>query len=84
MSNLGDLAKYVVSKLIKNPDKIKIEEERKDRVVRIWVYVLPEDVGRVVGKKGRTINAIRTLLKAASVKARVRVEFDVKELPQDA
>ena len=74
------LVDLFVKKLVTNPDHVTFTEARSDAgVILITIKVAQEDIGRVIGKKGSTINAIRHVAKAASIKSGERVDVDVKE-----
>ncbi|MFA6881764.1 MAG: KH domain-containing protein [Aminobacterium sp.] len=78
MSNYQNLVKYIVDLLVTDPDQVLITSEMNDRgIVMVLIKVAPEDVGRVIGKRGATINAIRLVVKAAAVKENERVEVDI-------
>ncbi len=68
---------FVVSALADKPDMVSIEEEEQDRQINYRINVSPADVGRVIGRKGRTINAMRTILNAAKGDGR-RVVLEVE------
>ncbi len=80
----GDLApeaegllKHVVSSIVENPDAVEIDASNDDDTVRFDVRVGDGDMGRVIGKRGRTAHAIRALVRAAAAKdgTSVDVEF---------
>ncbi len=64
--DLTRLVTTIVSGIVTNKDDIKIEEFTSEDEITIEVLVKEEDMGRLIGKNGKTINAIRTLLQAAS------------------
>lgn len=68
---------YLVRELVDDPDLVEIETEDRDGKIRFNVGVGPGDMGRVIGKRGRVANAIRTVVRAAAHKdgAEVEVEF---------
>lgn len=72
-----DLLEHVVSSIVENPDAVEIEASSDDEVVRFDVRVGDGDMGRVIGKRGRTAHAIRALVRAAAAKhgTSVDVEF---------
>ena len=77
MANYVDL---VVRRLVTKPEAVRVEEDRSEGgVILVTIRVDSEDVGRVIGKKGSTINAIRHVAKAASIKSGEKVDVDVKE-----
>jgi predicted RNA-binding protein YlqC (UPF0109 family) len=71
---------YVMKGLIENPDSMEIETEDKEGLTVFKVKLHPDDMGKVIGKQGNTINAIRGLLQAGSAKADTRCVLEVSEL----
>lgn len=72
------LLQHVVSSIVEKPDEVEIEaSEDGDETIRFDVRVGDGDMGRVIGKRGRTAHAIRALVRAAAAKdgASVDVEF---------
>jgi len=64
-----ELLEYMVKELVDSPDDVEItEEEEDDRTVIFKLKVAEDDLGKVIGKKGRTANALRILMRAASAK----------------
>lgn len=82
---LPDSVELIVKMLVKNPEEVVVtttsnhEPEDQDDLAQldISLQVHPEDRGRIIGRKGRTINAIRTLIKAAAIKSHNRVNIEV-------
>lgn len=64
---LADLLKLIVLQLVDNPDDVEIREVAGDRTTVLEIKVNDEDMGKVIGKKGRIIKSIRVLLRAAAV-----------------
>jgi uncharacterized protein len=60
-----DVLEFVAKQLVDHPDDVRIEAEEDEREVVLNLYVHDEDLGKVIGKRGRTAKAIRTLVKAA-------------------
>ena len=66
---MKELLEYIVKELVDNPDEVQItEEEEGDKTVIFKLKVAENDLGKVIGKKGRTANAIRAVMRAASAK----------------
>ncbi|MGM0364958.1 MAG: KH domain-containing protein [Actinomycetota bacterium] len=64
-----ELLEYMVKELVDNPDDVQITEEEEDEKTVIFkLKVAEEDLGKVIGKKGRTANALRVIMRAASAK----------------
>ena len=79
MVNYKELVEFIVKHLVTQPDTVEVECSEEDGGRKILIRVAHEDVGRVIGKRGATINAIRLLAKAAAVKAGERVDVDIIE-----
>lgn len=71
-----DVLDYVVRALVDEPDEVEVEVEDGRRGLSMRVSVAPGDMGRVIGRRGRNANAIRTLVRAAAVKDGVEVDVD--------
>jgi predicted RNA-binding protein YlqC (UPF0109 family) len=75
-----DLLAYLVSSLVEQPDAVKVEEfEEDDGTLVLELTVAQEDYGKVIGRGGRTAQALRTVVKAAAVKDNRRVLVDIVE-----
>jgi predicted RNA-binding protein YlqC (UPF0109 family) len=69
----------IVTSLVDDPDAVRIDPiEQRDRV-RLEVRVGPDDMGRVIGKRGRVANAIRTVVRAAAVRDDVNVDIEFED-----
>ena len=80
MANYVDLVDLIVRRLVTKPEAVRVEEDRSEGGgILVTIRGDSEDVGRVIGKKGSTINAIRHVAKAASIKSGEKVDVDVKE-----
>ena len=69
---------YVVASLVQDEDAVQVEVNDSKRTLQLEVRVGPDDMGRVIGRRGRVANAIRTLTRAAA--ARDGVEVDIEFL----
>lgn len=71
-----ELAEFLIKSLADHPEKVELEEREEDDTVLIELRISPDDVGKIIGKNGNTINAIRTVLQtaASSHKKRARLE----------
>ena len=66
---MKELLEYMVKELVDNPDDVELdEEEAAEKTVIFKLKVAEEDLGKVIGKKGRTANALRVVMRAASAK----------------
>ena len=74
-----DLVEYVAKSLVDDPDAVTVEVVQEDGATVIELHVAEDDMGKVIGKNGRTAKAIRTLLGSAAAKADVRAELHIVE-----
>ena len=65
---MGELVKYIAMNLVDKPEEVKVEVKEGENSTIIELPVAPDDMGKVIGKQGRIAKAIRTVVKAASVK----------------
>jgi uncharacterized protein len=64
-----DLLEYLARELVDEPDAVRVEEVEDERGVILSLHLAPDDMGKVIGRGGRTARAIRTVMKAAGVRA---------------
>jgi len=76
---LKDLIEYMARALVDNPDQVHVSEIEGEQTSVIELKVAKEDLGKVIGKQGRTARAMRTILGAASTKARKRSVLEILE-----
>ncbi len=77
---LVELTEEIVKSLVQNPDAVSVKEfpTEEENVMLIQVMVEDEDMGRVIGREGRTANAIRTLVQASSaIKENKYIKIDI-------
>ncbi len=76
---LDEALEHLIKGIVDHPDDVSVRENNR-RGVTLEVQVNPEDMGRVIGKGGRTATALRTVLNALSDKGNVRIDIlDVNE-----
>jgi predicted RNA-binding protein YlqC (UPF0109 family) len=76
---MKDLIKYIAQSLVDNPDLVGVSEVLGEQTSVIELRVAKEDLGKVIGKQGRTAKAMRTILSAASTKLRKRAVLEIIE-----
>ena len=79
MDRLQYLLVLLVRPIVDEPDRVEVEASESDTRVDLELRVAPDDIGKVIGRGGRTIRAIRTVVKAASVKVGKRVNVEVAD-----
>lgn len=73
------LVEFIVKSLVDNPDKVTTEEVDGEKTAVIELRVDSSDLGKVIGKQGRTARSIRTILNAAGIKKGKRVVLEILE-----
>jgi predicted RNA-binding protein YlqC (UPF0109 family) len=76
---MKELIKHIAQSLVDNPDKVEVTEVIGEQTSVIELRVAKEDLGKVIGKQGRTAHAIRTILFAASAKVHKRAVLEILE-----
>lgn len=79
MSKLKELVEHITKVLVDKPEAVQINEIEGEQTSVIELKVAKEDLGKVIGKEGRTAKAIRTILGAAGSKLRKRVVLEIIE-----
>jgi uncharacterized protein len=74
-----ELVEFVAKALVDQPDQVYVEVVEDPAATTLKLRVAPGDLGRVIGKQGRTARAIRTLLHATAAKAKRRVVLEILE-----
>ncbi len=76
---LKELIDFMARALVDNPEKVNVSEIEGEQTSVIELRVAKEDLGKVIGKQGRTARAMRTILSAASTKIRKRAVLEIIE-----
>ena len=76
---MKELITYIAKALVDNPDKVNVSEVEGNQTSVLELKVAKEDLGKVIGKQGRTARAMRTILSAASAKIKKRTVLEIIE-----
>lgn len=76
---MKDLIEYIAKALVDNPESVKVSEVEGNQTSVLELKVAKEDLGKVIGKQGRTARAMRTILSAASAKVKKRTVLEIIE-----
>jgi len=76
---MKELIKFIAQALVDKPDVVTVSEVAADQTTVIELRVAKEDLGKVIGKQGRTAKAMRTILSAASTKLHKRTVLEIIE-----
>jgi predicted RNA-binding protein YlqC (UPF0109 family) len=72
-----ELTEYLIKSLVDKPEEVKVTEVTSERSIVLEVNVAEDDIGRVIGKQGKTISAIRVVLNAVAAKMKKRVVLEL-------
>ena len=73
------LVEHLAKSLVDQPEAVNVTQVENGKEITIHLTVAPEDMGKVIGKQGRIAKAIRTVVKAAAVKANKKVTVEIME-----
>lgn len=76
---MKELVQYLAKALVNNPDAVEVKETEGENALVLEVRVAKEDLGRIIGKQGRTAKSIRTLLNAAASRTNRKVVLEIVE-----
>jgi len=70
---------YIVSSIADYPEKVAIEEQEQDGIINFTVKVAKEDMGKIIGKNGKIIRAIRNVIKIPAIKQNKKINVTLAE-----
>jgi predicted RNA-binding protein YlqC (UPF0109 family) len=76
---LKELIEYIAASLVDDPTQVEVDEYRRGSSVNLRLHVAKEDMGRVIGRRGRVANAMRILLRVAAAQEGKRASLDVED-----
>ena len=76
---MKELVQYLARSLVNNPDAVDVNETESDATSVVKLRVAKEDLGRIIGKQGRTAKSIRTILNAAASRTNRKVVLEIVE-----
>ena len=75
---MTELVEYIAKAIVSQPEAVNVSEEKLDSgVVKIILNVAEEDRGKIIGRQGRLVQAIRTLARVAAVKQGVKINLEI-------
>jgi uncharacterized protein len=77
--DLKQLIEFIAKALVDSPDRVEVQENAVEHTSIILLRVAKEDLGKVIGREGKTAKAMRTILAAASTKLRKRAQLEIAE-----
>ena len=76
-ASFKELVEYIVTSMVDNPDQVSVSESDQQETIVLEISVASSDMGRVIGKGGRVVNSIRTLVQVLAAKQGKRVSLEV-------
>jgi predicted RNA-binding protein YlqC (UPF0109 family) len=76
---MKELVQYLAKSLVNNPDAVEVKEAEGNAALVLELRVAKEDLGRIIGKQGRTAKSIRTIINAAASRTNRRVVLEIIE-----
>jgi uncharacterized protein len=76
---MKDLVEFIAKRLVNNPNEVEVKETETDSTTVLELRVHPDDLGRVIGKQGRTAKSIRTILNAVGSRTNKKVILEILE-----
>ncbi len=74
---MKELVEFMAKAMVDNPDQVEVTEIAAEQSLLIQLKVAKEDIGRIIGKKGHNVQAMRLILNAASGKLKKRVVLEI-------
>lgn len=74
---MKDVLEHIAKALVDNPDAVVVTQDEGERGTVLRLQVDPDDMGKVIGRGGRTARAIRSVMKAAAIKADARIHVEI-------
>jgi len=75
---MEELIKFIAESIVDNPSKVSVNRVENNNSITVELSVADEDMGKVIGKRGRIAKAIRTVVNAAAAKEGTNVKVDIK------
>ncbi len=79
MASMKELVEEIAKALVDVPEEVQVREVQGEQATVLELRVSPNDLGKVIGKQGRTARSMRTLLSAAGMKANRRFSLEILE-----
>jgi uncharacterized protein len=70
---------YILSQIVENPEKVTVEENEENGIINFFITVDPSDMGKVIGKSGKVIRAIRNTVKISAIKQNKKINIALTE-----
>lgn len=74
---MAELLAYLARQLVDEPDAVRVETEEREDATILLLHVAPGDVGKVIGRQGRIVRALRTVVRAAAARSHTRIVLEI-------
>ena len=81
MTDYADLTRFITERVVSEKEQVEVETQPRGRSTIVRVKVADSDMGKVIGKNGRNIEAIRAVVRAAGLRHHERVQVELKDRP---
>jgi uncharacterized protein len=76
---LAELLTYLAQRLVDDPEAVRVEQEERDDMIVLRLYVAKDDVGKVIGRQGRIARALRAIVRAGGARQRRRLILEIAD-----
>ena len=76
---MAELLAYLARELVDDPDSVRVDSEEREGALVLRLHVAPDDVGKVIGRGGRIVRALRTVVRASAVREGRRVVVEIAD-----
>lgn len=75
--NIQELVEYITKSLVDDPSRVQVKLTENAHTINVELQVAPEDMGRIIGKGGRVVNSLRTLVRIAAIRQGKRATLEI-------
>jgi len=72
---------YIISQIVDNPEKVEVKEQEDQGMTNFTITVDSSDMGKIIGKNGKVIRAIRNVIKISAIKQNKKINIALSEIP---
>ena len=76
---MADLLEWLARRLVDDPDAVRVETEEREDAIVFRLHVAPDDVGKVIGRQGRVVRALRTVVRSAAARGDRRLVLEIAD-----
>lgn len=80
---MKNFIEFIAKELVDEPDKVRVEETKQENKIILKLHVAKTDIGKVIGKQGKTAKSMRTLLTAVAAKHNMSGQLEINDLREE-